>query len=71
MPGDKRQPSLSVIPLSSRQGALRVVESTRSIGPSARIAGVGQCLFLLFRDELLASRQRQRIATPARDVSHV
>lgn len=56
-----------------RAGGLRVVEHPPgSIHPTAHVAGAGQCLFLLFRDELLALRQRQIAATtPAREVSRV
>ena len=73
MPGDKRKPSPSATP-SLRAGRLRVVETPPgSIHPAAHVAGAGQCLFLLFRDELLALRQRQIAAatTTAREVSRV
>lgn len=73
MSAGKRTPSLPASPRSRGQVALRVIESPRSIDPTAQISGAGQCLFLLFGDELRAFRQQQqqRAATPAREVSHV
>jgi len=73
MPVGKRKPAPRDPP-PSRAGDLRVVEHPPgSIHPTMQIAGVGQCLFLLFRDELLAMRQRQIVAAtaPAREVSRV
>jgi hypothetical protein len=72
MSAGKRATSLPATP-PSRAGGLRVVESPRSIDPAAHIDGAGQRLFLLFRDELAAFRQRQLAAatTPAREVSRV
>lgn len=70
MTGDKRIPTPPGSPRPT--GVVRVVEFPCSIDSHAHVAGAGQCLFLLFRDELLALRQRQRAATtPAREVSHV
>lgn len=70
MPGDKRNATLPGSPRSL--GVVRVVESPRSIDTTAHVAGAGQCLFLLFGDELRALRQRQlAAATPAREVSRV
>lgn len=70
MPGDKRNATLTGSPPPT--GVVRVVESPRSIDTAAHVTGAGQCLFLLFRDELLALRQRQlAAATPAREVSRV
>jgi len=70
MSGDKRNASPAGSPRPP--GVVRVIESPRSIDTPAHVAGAGQCLFLLFRDELLALRQRQRVATtPAREVSRV
>lgn len=69
----KRKPS-PLAPPPQRADRLRVVEHPPgSIHPAAHVAGAGQCLFLLFRDELLALRQRQVAATttPAREVSRV
>ena len=67
----KRNPPPLAPPRPVGRAAVRVVESPRSINPSAQIHGAGQCLFLLFRDELLALRQRQTAATtPARETSH-
>lgn len=66
---DKRKPARAASPRPP--GVVRVVESPRSIGAPAAVDGAGQCLFLLFRDELVGFRQQQRRATPAREVSHV
>lgn len=66
---DKCKPARAASPRPT--GVVRVVESPRSIAPTAHVDGAGQCLFSLFHDELLAFRQRQRTATPAREVSHV
>lgn len=67
---DKRKPARAAPPRPS--GVVRVVESPRSIDATAHVAGAGQCLFLLFGDELRAFRQQQRTAaTPAREVCHV
>jgi len=73
MPVGKRKPSLSANPPSRGKAAVRVVETPCSIDPSAHIDGAGQRLFLLFRDELQAFRQRQlaAVTTPAREVSRV
>ncbi|MBN8922382.1 MAG: hypothetical protein BGP10_12260 [Rhodanobacter sp. 68-29] len=72
MSGDKRSTCQSVSP-PVRAGRLQVVESPRSIGPHAHVDGAGQRLFLLFRDELMALRQRQiaSATAPAREVSRV
>lgn len=54
--------------------AVRVVERPPvSASAPVQVAGAGQCLFSLFRDELVAFRSQQRAAvpTPAREVSHV
>lgn len=74
MSAGKRNPSLPDLPRSRGQSAMRVIESPRSIDPTAQISGAGQCLFLLFGDELRAFRQQQQqraATTPAREVSHV
>lgn len=67
----KRKPSPSTLPQSPGRTTVRVVESPCPIAPSAQISGAGQCLFLLFRDELQAFRQRQiaAVTTPARELS--
>lgn len=71
MTAGKRMASTPVTP-RMRAENLRVIESPRSINADAQIDGAGQCLFLLFRDELKAFRQQQREATtPAREVSRV
>lgn len=68
----KRKPPAPAIPRSPGPASVRVIESPRSIDPSAHVSGAGQCLFLLFGDELRALRQRQlAITTPAREVSRV
>jgi hypothetical protein len=74
MSAGKRKPSpTSPPPRSLGRAAVHVVETPCSIDATTRIDGVGQSLFLLFRDELQAFRQRQLAAatTPAREVSRV
>lgn len=66
----KRKSAPRVFPRAS--GQVRVVESLPLASPAAQVDGAGQCLFHLFRDELLALRQRQRAtASPARESNHV
>lgn len=50
-------------------GLERIREAPLSRGMPLAPAGVGQCLHSLFRDELLAWRQR-RADSPAKEVSH-
>ena len=74
MTGGKRASAAADRTPSRPSAAVRVVEYPPvSATAPVQIAGAGQGLFSLFRDELVAFRRQQRasIPTPAREVSHV